>query len=425
MERISIPYPVRTRIGSGVKNVDRAEPVQPGKDWRKRDGLLIPLGIFVFIRIITLVGALASEQASPVVNPFVTHRIFQSSLQFVAPHTIGYALLEPWHRWDTGWYMKIAGEGYEADDGTTTFLPMYPFLASVAGSLFSDMLVGSMIVSSISCLIALMLFYQLVKVELNSRIRARYALWALVSFPTAFYLLAGYTESTFLAFVIGAWLAARSKRWWLAAALAACAGLTRMQAVVLCLPIAWMAFRETPLRLPMGAARHKYWMDLAARIAAVTAAPAVSLLYNVILYFGGMGKITDAYARIFGWQFSTPWANVGGMLSKIASGLASLFDFGQIVALILVVVLSCAAFRRLPFVYQLYLWPTLIFILTPYAPRQFLVGMMRYSLSFFPIFIVMGMIAVGRPRLRVALILCGGALQCVLLFSFVHWVWIA
>ena len=38
----------------------------------------------------------------------------------------------------------------------------------------------------------------------------------LLIFPTAYFLHIGYTESLFLALVLGSFLAARTDRWWLA-----------------------------------------------------------------------------------------------------------------------------------------------------------------------------------------------------------------
>ena len=113
------------------------------------------------------------------------------------------------------------------------------------------------------------------------------------------------------------------------------------------------------------------------------------------------------------------------MIAHISSGQASAADLGQLATLVFVVALSFAALRILPFVYQLYLWPTLIFILTPYTPRHFLIGMMRYALYFFPIFPVLGTIMVKYPRLRPLIISGGLILQCILVALFVHWVWIA
>ena len=37
-------------------------------------------------------------------------------------------LINPWFRWDTGWYLKIAAVGYDLKDGSTVFPPLYPLL---------------------------------------------------------------------------------------------------------------------------------------------------------------------------------------------------------------------------------------------------------------------------------------------------------
>ena len=43
-------------------------------------------------------------------------------------------LVRPWERWDTVWYLKIAEHGY-TDYGSTAFLPLYPLLIRVVGTL--------------------------------------------------------------------------------------------------------------------------------------------------------------------------------------------------------------------------------------------------------------------------------------------------
>ena len=401
--------------------IEHPHPVRITHWWRT-DNFLVPLAVFIAIRLLTIVSVQVAVAVSPVQNPFATHHIFADSLNYIHSTGLIRDIIEPWHRWDTGWYVRIAGAGYAPDDGSITFMPMYPGLVAVVGSLVGDMLLGSLIVSNTACLIVLILLYHLIRVELKSRIRARYTLFALASFPTAFFLLAGYTESTFLAFAIGAWLAARRQRWWLTAVLVACAALTLMQACVFALPIAWMVFREFSLS---GSTRRERWTQIAGRLAAVASGPVMVVLYNLVIGWGGLGNITDAYARVFGWRFTSPWAGINGMITHILAGQASGFDLGQLAALIFVIVLSFATLRLLPFVYQLYLWPTLIFILMPYTSRHFLIGMMRYALYFFPIFPVIGTLMVKYPRLRPVIISSGVLLQCILLVSFVHWVWIA
>src|SRR3954462_1634598 len=44
-------------------------------------------------------------------------------------------LLGVWSRWDGQWYLQIASVGYHSGDGTTAFLPLYPWLVGALGTL--------------------------------------------------------------------------------------------------------------------------------------------------------------------------------------------------------------------------------------------------------------------------------------------------
>src|SRR5437762_2130602 len=119
--------------------------------WWLDPSIRFPVLIFVAARILTLVIGVTAVQIGPVHNPYASDPIFLASLE--GRHLQGplNTLVEPWHRWDSGWYMKIALYGYAADDGTIIFAPLYPALVAVAGALVGDALLGGLLVSSVAC----------------------------------------------------------------------------------------------------------------------------------------------------------------------------------------------------------------------------------------------------------------------------------
>src|SRR5262249_35316514 len=143
-------------------------------------------------------------------------------------------------------YLKVAVKGYSPNDGSIIFTPLYPAMMAAVSAIVWDKLLAGLLVSSAAALAFLIILYKLACLDTGSKAIATNTLLLLVSFPTAFYMLAGYTESTFLAFVSGTFLAARQRRWWIAALLAAMAALTRAQGWVLFFPVAWLAFAEAP-----------------------------------------------------------------------------------------------------------------------------------------------------------------------------------
>src|SRR5437764_12497840 len=96
--------------------------------WRHDSSITVPLLIFGIARVLTLVIGVMALRAGRVNNVWSTDPIFVESLQARQLNNPLTPLIEPWHRWDTGWYLKIAVKGYSADDGTIIFQPLYPSL---------------------------------------------------------------------------------------------------------------------------------------------------------------------------------------------------------------------------------------------------------------------------------------------------------
>src|SRR6202022_1648115 len=109
-------------------------------------------------------------------------------------------VVAPWHRYDTAWYIKIAIQGYRAD-GAIVFPPLYPILIHLVAPLSGgNYVLAAIVISNLACIVAFILLYKLVLREFrNDRGLALRTLICLAVFPTAFYLVAGYTETIYLA----------------------------------------------------------------------------------------------------------------------------------------------------------------------------------------------------------------------------------
>jgi hypothetical protein len=251
-------------------------------------------------------------------------------------------------------------------------------------------------------------------------------LFALVTFPTTFYLLAAYTESTFLVFVAGALLASRHRQWVLAGLLAAAATLTRPQGFVLFFPIGWLAFVEQPrFWQAQGISWWKRTRQAIPRLFAIGMGPLMVLVFFGYLSLSGLGSIGDAYEKYWAMVVRPPWSSVIDVIGRILAGTATFTEISGLVALIFIVVLMLASLRVLPVIYHLYMWPTLILILLRYYTPTLLNGTMRYVLDFFPIFITVAIFFVCHPRLRPLWFVPGVLLQIIMLYLFVCWQWIA
>ena len=56
-------------------------------------------------------------------------RVYTIVCSVLAAYLANTNLLAIWERWDTVYYSRIASVGYSVTDGTTTFHPLFPWLA--------------------------------------------------------------------------------------------------------------------------------------------------------------------------------------------------------------------------------------------------------------------------------------------------------
>lgn len=151
-----------------------------------------------------------------------------------------------WGGFDGVHYMTIAEGGYIADN-TQAFFPIYPlFMRLVYLNLKVNSLFSGLIVSNVSLFIALALFWKLLRTDFAES-KAFSVIILFLLFPNSFYLGAVYSESTFLVFLFGSFLAARKRQWFIAGVLGAVASATRFVGIFIfpaLLVELWSQFRE-------------------------------------------------------------------------------------------------------------------------------------------------------------------------------------
>ena len=152
-------------------------------------------------------------------------------------------------RWDSGWYFGIARNGYQYVEGgrsNLAFFPVYPMLMRHVGRLFgrtsADVYFGGIVVSWVAFVLAMIVLYQLAKLDLPAR-RAERAVMLTTIFPFAYFFGAVYTESLFLLCVLSAFYAFRTRYWILGGLVGAVATATRVNGVLMLPALAWIAWR--------------------------------------------------------------------------------------------------------------------------------------------------------------------------------------
>ncbi len=169
-------------------------------------------------------------------------------------------LLAPAARWDAVWFLAIAQDGYYGD-ARPAFFPLYPLAVWALGGSAA----AGVAVSAGCAVAALAVLRRLAALELGEAAAGATVL-AVAFFPTSFFLTAVYSESLFLALSAGAFLAARTGRPALAAALGALAAATRSIGVLLVVPLLLLLWSRPPrdrlwvLLVPLGLAAYCAWL---------------------------------------------------------------------------------------------------------------------------------------------------------------------
>ncbi|MBW3657228.1 MAG: hypothetical protein KY457_01220 [Actinobacteria bacterium] len=300
-------------------------------------------------------------------------------------------------RFDALWFLAIAADGYPTGTGSVpqaaAFFPGYPLAVGLVGRVLAGAyLLAANLVSLAATAAALAGVHRLAERFPLPRDHAgsapgpddtpRRALLFLAVFPTSFFLLAPYSESLFLAASTWALVAARERRWALAAATALVAGLTRNVGVLLVVPLAieaWTACRGQDRTTPAG------W------IGAVVAAPAGAALYLAAGWRWWGVPLAPLQVQT-GWQREPtwPWETLAEAV-RLGLGSAGLYASGYHTADLLVVlpVLAAVAWllARGPASLAWYgLAHAVVWLVLPFPARP-LMSVPRLALAVAPVFL--------------------------------------
>ena len=310
--------------------------------------------------------------------------------------------------WDASWYRDIAHGGYAnvAKVGLR-FFPLFPMIGRVVSWLPGvDSGLAVVLVANVSALVVGFLVYDLARRERGDAALARRAVWIVYLAPSAFVLVMGYAEATFMIASLVSLLALRQRHWWVAAVAGVVAGLTRPLGALLVVPALVEAFQTR---------RNTTRKDYAAIVAAI-AGPVVGIgsyllwarhLSGDFMYPFDVQQVSTSRG---GWidPFRAVWraarATSGDHLS------AGIHVLTAAALVVLIVVLA----RR---------WPASF---TAYAIAAAVIGLSarnldsleRYSLSTVPFALAAAELAGGETRERVVLVGLAAALVACSVLAF-------
>jgi hypothetical protein len=158
-------------------------------------------------------------------------------------------------RWDVGWYLTIAVDGYSFSDiakenrqqQDIVFFPALPLLMRLTGRLLGGASTayvwGGAVVSLFAFLGGLMYLYRLARDLLENESQAAFAVWLIATYPFSLFYGVPYTESLFLLGSTGAFYHCRRGEYAKGAAWGLLVGLTRPNGCFLAVPLAVLALQ--------------------------------------------------------------------------------------------------------------------------------------------------------------------------------------
>jgi len=311
--------------------------------------------------------------------------------------------------WDGWWYAGIAKHGYgffsTTHQSPVAFFPGYPLLMRLIGTEVGGPLLAGFGLTIISGLGAAVLFHRWCSRTFGPQ-TARLAVWLLLLYPFAFYLMgAVYSDALFLFTAVGAFLALDDDRPIIAGLLGAAATATRPVGIAVILGLWALALERKGLvprlRTEGRASRRRSFRR---SDCGLLLAPAGLVAYCVYLWLrfdhpvafletGGArgwdqppGFRTWLKVRWFDAMWHGPWNNghFGHLLINALAAVAA-------------AALIPRVFRRLGLGYGVFVFVAVV--LTALSTKDF-VGMGRYTLAAFPCFGVAADSLHHRPRLK-------------------------
>ncbi|TKJ31115.1 MAG: hypothetical protein CEE40_02340 [Chloroflexi bacterium B3_Chlor] len=370
--------------------------------------------LFVAMRIlISLWAALVLATTHAPTSPDEVLRPYQG----MEPISGGPAelFLGVWQRFDTLWFLRIASQGYAPDDGSTVYFPLYPLLIRILGkALLGNYLLAALLISNLAYIGALFYMYKLTETQLG-KAAARRSVTYLAIFPTAFFFLAAYTESLFLLLTLAGFHYAQSKRWWLAGFFGFLSSLTRLQGMVLLVPLLYMYLRDRKFSLA------KLRPNLLGLIL-IPVGAAMFLAYQHLVI--GSAPLLNTYQMQLYAQFVWPWDNIIATCQKIWSAQGTFINALNLGMTCLFFAMTVVSLRKLSMEYGIYMAVTMFVLLLRRTTLQPLVSMSRYVLVLFPAFMIWGRWG-RKPRVQRFLLYPSVALLLYLSGQFAMWGWVA
>ncbi len=320
-----------------------------------------------------------------------------------------------WLHWDPGHYLRIADVGYRSSGEDALFIvffPLFPALVAAIGFVVRNLVVASLLATATASIAAGWLLYRTVRLDAPED-DARGAVVLLFAFPTAYALFAPFSESVFLAAVLGSVYAARTRRWWLAGLAGAAATATRVVGLAL-----------VPALLVEAFVAQRRSGDARKKLAAICLVPLGFVSYLGINWAVHGDPLHFLQVQEDHWfqRAVAPWTPVTDALEAIGATELTLETFlvhpARLLAIAFALGVLAFGWRSLTWTDRAFSAATMLMVLS----ASWLISLPRYLLAIYPLFTTMGRLG----RNRAALWAVAGAsfvLQVLLFTRFARGMW--
>jgi hypothetical protein len=356
-----------------------------------------------------------APEARHVLPVTIATRLAVLAVGFLAVATIGYRsdVDVPWRvyenealnlpaRWDTGWYLGVAIEGYRWSPAQANqqqniaFFPAYPMLMRYGSLLLArETMWTGVLISWVSFLAAMLYLFRFARERFGAD-AAGAAVALLACYPFAFFFSTAYTEALFLLTIVAACYHFERRELWRAGVWGLAAGLTRPNGCLLSIVLALIALR--PLWRG-GSGRWRLsappsgWGEVARHLA-VASAPGLGMLVYSAYIYSLTGHPLQWAAQNAAW--GRVYRSLNGLVSQQAQTLSEhgLYSYAatstlealQLAAVLLVLGAVWPVARRVGVPYAVLLLVTVL----PPLTMGGLLSMGRVTSVLFPMFIWLG-----------------------------------
>jgi len=315
--------------------------------------------------------------------------------------------------WDTGWFVRIAEEGYAS--GTVGFFPLYPMLIRIGGWLVGNIETAGFIISNIALVGVCVALWKLITNVIKNEQAAEIADIAVALFlfgSVNFFYSIVYTESAFLLFALMCINNARGNRWWRAGLFGLLAALTRNVGIFLIVPMLIEYFS-------ISLCRPFFKKDTSVLKAIPCLLPALGIFLWCMYHWARFGdpllffKAQSAWGRVLSW----PWVPFTNTQLDRWDLFYKYWFIGHVIAAVGIFVYSCI--KRIPLSLVIFAAMCILFN----CSAQHLEAIPRLLSAIFPLYIGGAILLHRHRRWEIPAIACSAGLLAlsVILFSNGYW----